>query len=177
MQYLPSSAPTRFPPGAGRRGTSLLPATAGMPRLPGHPPTRYERGRNQLLQRRTSAVWAGDSPVAPHQYLECYTTIMATILIDRHRASSLPESNNDPRRCRFNNKRHYPPRHRWRVRRPPPTPPRAVCAIPADGRVAAGRRASQRPTARTNAPAVFASSPMLAAATAIPAVSVRGPGR
>ena len=80
------STPALAPFGAGRSVTSLLPAAAGTSRGPGRLPTQHDRGREQLVQRRTTTVRAGDGIVTPHQYFKRRVAGTTAILIDWHRA-------------------------------------------------------------------------------------------
>jgi len=63
------ATPAPAPFWAGRRVTTLLPAAAGMSRLPGGLSARYERDRNQLVQGWTAARWTGHHGAGPHQLL------------------------------------------------------------------------------------------------------------
>ena len=77
--------PAHFPHGTGRRLTPSLLTAAGMSRLSGRAPARYERSGDQLVQRRTAAIRAGDDRAAPRQRLKCHVTVVAAILMDRQR--------------------------------------------------------------------------------------------
>ena len=101
-----SSTPACTSCRAGRCATPLLPAAAGSPCRPGRPPARYKRGREQLVQRQTATVRAGDGIVSPHQCLERRPTITTAILIDRHRPFSFLDDVPFP-----------PDSDLWRVRR------------------------------------------------------------
>ena len=80
------STPALAPFGAGRRVTSLLPVAASTSRWPGRPPAQHNRGGEQLVQRRTATVRAGDSIVTPHQYFKRRVAGTTAILVDWHRA-------------------------------------------------------------------------------------------